>query len=157
VSELTDKMRTCAAFLLDRVQDPVQSDNPVAEILRATRDAVDLLIEAANLLEPVVDATQAAIERQREAPIGTYGEPMVLLAPTDQTPKTAPKSVADDAWVAPGGPLPGVKDSGTRSRRSCPQCGSFGYKRVFRRDRQMHLHCGVCSHEWRFELAARHG
>lgn len=159
MSELTDKMRTCAAYLVERMRDPVMTDDSIKIGLLAMKDAVDLLLEGADLLERGTTlGKQVTIEEMRaEAPIGTYGEPMALLdAKALASHETlAPQPFTDDAWVAPGGPLPGAINSGTRSRRACPQCGSFGYKRVFRRERQMFLHCGACGKEWLFNVAAR--
>ena len=156
MTELTDKMRTCAAYIRHNVL-PGGGDVP-----RDWRnDAADLLLEAAALLDD-------AIAKPAEPEM--LGTPMEILPPLDDRfPKHMTNQPAvevgqraglprDDtwsAWVAPGGPLPGIKASGTRSPRACPRCDSRAYKRVFRRERKMYLHCGGCGHEWLFSEAAR--
>ena len=51
-------------------------------------------------------------------------------------------------WIAPGGPLPGLKQSGTVSPRACPQCDSRAQKMVHKIGRRLELECPVCGARW---------
>lgn len=151
MTELTGKMRICAAYLtgtvLAHIDDNRIYDTP-EQHARAVQDAAALLIEAAALLDD-------AIAKPAEPEM--LGEPMPLLpfVPFQHTDVMAQAASEHSGWVVPGGPLPGVKASGTRSPRACPRCDSRAYKRVFRKERKMYLHCGGCGHEWLFSEAAR--
>jgi len=123
VSELTDRMRTCAAYILDRKNE---GDPWAAEIVAL--DAVDLLIEACNMLTV------------HEAVKNPQGDPMELLEPV-AVPDTA--VLPDATWVGPHDTLPRP-----RSPRACPQCDSRAHKKVFRQGRRLMLACPVCTKEW---------
>jgi hypothetical protein len=120
MTALTDRMRTCAAFII--ASEAHEYDNETGHVLR---DAAVLLIEASDLLE----ATPAPL-----------GEPMPILEPV--TLPTPPS-----LWVAPGGPLPGIQ-SGTVSPRACPRCDSRAMKTLRRREGRMMLECPACTHTW---------
>jgi hypothetical protein len=126
VSELTDRMRTCAAYILDR---KTQGDQWAAEIVAL--DAVDLLVEASNMLTV------------HEAVKNPEGEPMELLEPVAAAPSAAPAQASDATWVGPHDTLPAP-----RSPRACPQCDSRAHKKVFRHGRRLMLACPVCAKEW---------
>ncbi len=129
MSELTDRMRTCAAYLLARSN----AGEPWAVEIVAN-DAADLLVEASNVI--------AAAE-----PAEPLGEPMTLLeaasAPVAPEP---PPPIA--TWTAAGDTLPGFVRSAPRSPKACPQCDSRTAKKVFRRGRTLMLACPVCAKEW---------
>jgi hypothetical protein len=124
VTDLTDRMRTCAAHIM--------RDDP-NELLPLYRDAAALLIEASNALEV---ASRDAV----------LGDPMEIIEPPppgftiDRTPSAA--------WIAPGGPLPGLKHSGTVSMRTCPKCDSRVQKTARRVGDSLMLKCPVCGHQW---------
>ena len=125
MSELTDRMRTCAAHILARAAKP----DPWAGELVAL-DAADLLVEASNII--------VAAEPQPG--------PMALLEPVAAAPPPPPlvepgPSIA--TWTGPHDTLPGP-----RPPRACPQCDSRTHKKVFRQGRTLMLACPVCAKEW---------
>lgn len=133
LTELTDRMRTCAATLMHNESGPVDDIK-----LRALEHAADLLIEASNAL-----TMQTAED---------IGEPMKLLEPA---PLKFPQAVPDDPfWIAPLGELPGLKHSGTVSSRACPQCHSRASKAVYRDGKRLMLACPSCGNAWPFRSAA---
>ena len=127
--ELTDQMRTCASYVLSCLPAGGDPDAPCSMIsLRVARDAVDLLIEASNLLA----------ERTPAEPLGS---PMEILERAVDAHVT---SIRDPAtWVGPHDTLPGP-----RSPKACPQCDSRTHKKVFRQGRRLMLACPVCAKEW---------
>ena len=127
MSELTDRMRTCAAYILQRKG---AGDPWAAEIVAL--DAVDLLIEASNQL-------------QAHLPIEPQAQLMEILQPVDPqpAPPVAPAEMPDATWVGPRDTLPAP-----RSPKACPQCDSRAHKKVFRQGRQLMLRCPVCAKEW---------
>jgi len=123
MSELTDRMRTCAAYILQRKE---RGDSWAVEIVAL--DAVDLLVEASNLLA----------ERTPAEPLGS---PMEILERAVDAHVT---SIRDPAtWVGPHDTLPSP-----RSPKACPQCDSRTAKKVFRQGRRLMLACPVCAKEW---------
>jgi len=132
VTDLTDRMRTCAAFLCGEAK---AGDGSLRDFGKAIIDARDLLIAAAH----EIDILTGPID---------LGEPMEVIPPV----VTPPPVVAQTSpmWVDPGGPLPGVTHSGTVSPRACPKCGSRANKRVTRVDKVMMLVCPACGHQWRY-------
>jgi hypothetical protein len=112
MTELTDRMRTCAAHMLAGDTEG-----------RAGRDAIDLLIEASNILE------------LRSPPLG---EPMPIIPPVAS--QTATSEPAVPAAPRQGTPPP--------RPRTCPKCDSRAAKRVRRQDKRIMLTCPVCSHDW---------
>ena len=129
MSELTDRMRTCAAYILQR---EARGDPWAAEIVAL--DAVDLLVEASNMLN------------FHEAVQNPQGEPMELLQPVASSappPAEAPIQASDATWVGPHDSLPQP-----RSPKACPQCDSRTHKKVFRQGRRLMLACPVCAKEW---------
>jgi hypothetical protein len=123
MTDLTDRMRTCAAYL--------RSNEPIGAIL----DAADLLIEAADALEKfVVEPAHEAIKAQLEQ-LGM--QPMKIIEPKPPTPTSPPTTFHD-----PGPPA----EIPTHSSRSCPSCGSRANKNVHVNG--MKLECPVCSFTW---------
>jgi hypothetical protein len=135
MSELTDRMRTCAAHILARAAKP----DPWAGELVAL-DAADLLVEASNLL----------VEKQPEPEPDPEPEPEQLAL----EPFVFPQAPAGQAvppiatWTAAGDTLPGSARTAPRSPRACPQCDSRTQKKVFRQGRTLMLACPVCAKEW---------
>ena len=122
MSELTDRMRTCAAYLLQRKNEGEQWAVEIVAL-----DAVDLLIEASNMLSV------------HEAVKNPEGDPMEILEPVASAPPAAP----DATWLGPHDTLPSP-----RSPKTCPQCDSRTAKKVFRQGRRLMLACPVCAKEW---------
>ena len=128
MSDLTDRMRTCAAYILQRKDE---GDPWAAEIVAL--DAVDLLVEASNQLS-------------MHLPVEPQAQLMEILQPQASAPSAppAPPAEAPDAtWVGPHDTLPRP-----RSPRTCPQCDSRAHKKVFRQGRRLMLACPVCAKEW---------
>lgn len=138
MTELTDKMRTCAAAIL-----AIRVGGNPWDTSQVAADAADLLIEAADALEPASDP---------------LGEPMAVLEPfpppraeTYKATWTTEAGGAPQAvWTA--GDLPAVP-TGKPSRRHprvCPNCDSRATKRVVRVDHQVMLVCPACAHGWEY-------
>ena len=127
MSELTDRMRTCAAYILDRKNE---GDPWAAEIVAL--DAVDLLVEASNQLS-------VHLPVEPEAQLMEILQPVASSAPP---PAEAPIQASDATWVGPHDTLP------SRSPKACPQCDSRAHKKVFRQGRRLMLACPVCAKEW---------
>jgi len=130
VTDLTDRMRTCAAFLLSLNQTEKNS---------AAHDAADLLLEASDVLE---------------APPPPLGEPMKLLEPVAiaVAPSPPPPPVPRAVWTTNAGDLPPVPTGkpSYRPPRVCPACDSRANKRVFRHENKVMLACPVCAHAWEY-------
>ena len=128
MSELTDRMRTCAAYLLQRKNEGEQWAVEIVAL-----DAVDLLVEASNQLSV-------------HLPVEPQAQPMEILQPVaapPPAPPAAPAQAPDATWVGAGDTLPSA-----RSPKACPQCDSRTAKKVFRQGRQLMLRCPVCAKEW---------
>ena len=83
MTDLTDRMRTCAAYLLDL------QEKGVIDIVAtpAVKDAADLLIEASNQLEELHSTGALRIPTD-------LGEPMEIIPPMPSAPQgTDRKSV----------------------------------------------------------------
>ena len=124
MSELTDRMCTCAAYLLQRKNEGEQWAIEIVAL-----DAVDLLIEASNrLLSSVHATTPPTADKPADKPADN---PAALAAAADAT------------WTGPHDTLPQP-----RSPKACPQCDSRTHKKVFRQGRRLMLACPVCAKEW---------
>jgi len=141
MTELTDRMRTCAAFILSRPHDGADA---------YLSDAANLLLEASNVIE---------------AAPPPLGEPMDIIPPPVPLPaqdlQTTPKagwtttqdvrSVPKAVWTTNAGDLPPVPNSrGYRHPRVCPSCDSRATKRVFRHENKVMLACPVCATAWEY-------
>jgi hypothetical protein len=124
VTELTDRMRTCAAYILQRKGE---GDPWAAEIVAL--DAVDLLVEASNQLSV-------------HLPVEPEAQLMEILQPVAAAPPP-PAEAPDATWIGAHDTLPRP-----RSPRACPQCDSRAHKKVFRSGRRLMLACPVCAKEW---------
>ena len=133
MTDLTDRMRTCAAFIASRPND---APMPTEHLLD---DAADLLIEASNTIEAIPPP---------------LGEPMEIIEPKPPTSSSGhylpDNHPASPVWIDPGGALPTAKP-GARNPRTCPQCDSRANKRVFRDGAKLFLSCPVCAHAWEYQ------
>jgi hypothetical protein len=133
VSDLTDKMRTCAAHIF--------SLNENAETALVCADAADLLLEAANQLE--------------KAPELPLGEPMEIIPAIPAAwgtwapgTKPAPPDVEPPVeWYSGGDTLP-ASPSRRPHKQACPKCESTAIKRVLRHEGKLFVACPVCSAAW---------
>jgi hypothetical protein len=123
MSDLTDRMRTCAARIYSLNEDAATS--------LVNADAADLLIEAADALEPAAD------------PLGT---PMALLEPKPAT-AAKPATEAAGGWYSGNDIMPTGGLSKTPVR-VCPKCDSRANKKVFRNGTEMYVGCPACGHIW---------
>jgi len=127
VTDLTDRMRTCAAYL--SVLDPSDWSDEVQDVMR---DAADLLIAAATEIELLT------------GPID-LGEPMAVIpAAARQMPE-----LPGAAWVAAGDTLPVANPY--RGRHTCPKCDSRAGKTVRRVENKLMIKCPVCSETWEYK------
>ena len=141
MTDLTDRLRTCAAYILGRAKE----DDPWA-VEFVSYDTADLLIEASNVLE---GAPQP------------LGEPMEIIEPAqdlqrklDQDPFLAGTRIVPRAtWTTNAGDLPAVPTGqpSKRPNRVCPQCDSRAVKRVIREGSQLFLSCPVCAATWNYQ------
>ena len=131
MTDLTDRMRTCAAHILAEM-GRTQHD----EVPQVYTDAAKLLLEASNALDAV------------PAPLGELMEIIAPVSAPDNSMSragTVPKAV----WTA--GDLPAVPDGAPprpRNKHICPNCDSRATKRVHRYRHKVALSCPVCQHEW---------
>jgi hypothetical protein len=153
MTDLTDKLRTCAAYILGRAKE---GDPWALEFV--SHDTADLLIEASNVLEMAPEP---------------LGEPMAILAamPTTVTPTSIdppdklveqhkaatgwakPNPVPRAVWTTNAGDLPPVPTGKPSKRppRVCPQCDSRAVKKVYREGSKLMLACPVCSAGWEYQ------
>ena len=132
MTDLTDRMRTCAAYIASRPND---APMPTEHLLD---DAADLLIEASNGIDAIPPP---------------LGEPMAIIPPvatTTVTKKTDWSLDTQGTWIAPGGALP-TAQPGARSPRACPKCDSHAAKRVRREGTKLMLVCPACSATWEWK------
>ena len=127
MTELTDKMRTCAAYIMSRPHD---APMPTEHLLD---DAASLLIEASNLLEAA------------PAPLG---EPVKIIEPI--TPAQV-QAIAEfrGTWTSAGDTLSVANPY--RTPRTCPHCDSRAIKTVRRIGGRMMLECPACGLQWEWQ------
>ena len=142
MSELTDRMRTCAEFLqtCDLLGD-LELRNDVSEY-KAVHNAIELLREAATELEnpPVVLQPWVPIE----APTPSEG---ARVAPEKTVQEWLIASdLSGAAWIDPG-----VPDLPTQplNKNACPKCDSRATKKVHATKSGFRLECRVCGHTWK--------
>jgi hypothetical protein len=132
MTDLTDKMRTCAAHIMSRPHD---APMPTEHLLD---DAAKLLNDAADLLE----ATSADLH-----PIA-LGEPMEILppAPPSEVIQPPPPVVGPPQWF---GATDQLRFAGEIARKSnaCPVCDSRSGKRVRVMGQELWLMC-ACGASW---------
>ena len=136
MTDLTDRLRTCAAYILARATN----EDPWA-IEFVSYDTADLLIEASNVLEKAPEP---------------LGEPMAIIPPvvpkagwtTTQDVRSVPKAT----WTTNAGDLPAVPTGkpSKRPARVCPQCDSRATKKVYREGSLLMLACPVCGAGWEY-------
>lgn len=132
MTDLTDRMLTCAAFLLGQTEKLRAGD--LADLDHAVRDAVDLLIEASKAL--------GVADKLLSDP---KGEPM------DVIPPSIVKRIQDEFPAPPPQP---VIDEVRRTPNACPRCDSRTAKKVRRDGRKLMLICPVCTNEWEYKTLA---
>ena len=144
MTELTNRMRTCAAHILA---------HQTADDFTVYRDAADLLIEASNMLEAVpADAVDLLAEARNmlETIPASLGEPMEIIPPVAPRPSIE-FGLGNATWLAPGDTLP--KANPYRSANTCPNCDSRANKTVRRYKNRLTLECPACGQQW--DYAAR--
>lgn len=127
MSELTDRMRTCAAAI------EASKKGSVWDLALVANDAISLLSQAADLLD-------------RPEPPELLKVPELLgPMPAAPPPQALDGEVLPPMWVGTDLPPP--------APLRCPSCGAVTARTVKRiaRSRTVALICPVCSHQW--ELA----
>ena len=128
MTDLTDRMRTCAAFMERVMIEATDIEGAVTLASRVPHDAIALLREAADALD-------------KPQPLG---EPMEIITPQ----KLVPTSPVDAQWVGPGDALP-ANIVRSRNPRVCPKCDSRADKKVILKPGcQPELRCPACGHLW---------
>ena len=130
MTDLTDRMRTCAAYIRKRKE---AGDHEMV-----ASDAADLLIEAAEALESTSDP---------------LGEPMALLEPIPPPPPPTVDRRPSGVWTTGLDTLPPpvAAPPSYRHPRVCPQCDSRATKRVVRDGNRIILSCPVCGTAWEYK------
>jgi len=153
MSDLTDRMRTCAAAIMSRNE----AGNHEGVVLVA-RAAVDLLIEASNVIEaipPPLGEPMAIIEPppkpEQNSLLPTHHGLAAQTAPADALAQ--PRQVPRAVWTTGFDTLPPAAAGGNgpprpRAPRVCPNCDSRAAKRVQREGSKLMLVCPVCAHTW---------
>ena len=142
MTELTNRMRTCAAHILA---------HQTADDFTVYRDAADLLIEASNMLEAVpADAVDLLAEARNmlETIPAPPGEPMEIIPPVAPRPSIE-FGLGNATWLAPGDTLP--KANPYRSANTCPNCDSRANKTARREGSVIMLTCPACGHQWQYQ------
>ena len=132
MSELTDRMRTCAA----RIRTVCGPDDIVYN------DAAALLLEASEILDENKIGTVLLDDQTAQF----LGLPMEIIPPATVIPPAAPASTVTGTWVDPGGALPTANPY--RSVNTCPKCDSRSVKTVYREDKRFVLECPACGYKW---------
>jgi len=168
VTDLADRMRTCAAHII--ANDAHDRDDGAGLVLR---DAAALLIEAAGALEAPVpgwsdhqqwrEALEIIAGRRQSidnlmsnqdiaiAALAVLGEPVPIIKPVGADGARPADHIPPQTgtWIAPGGPLPYAAALEERSNpRACPKCDSRAWKRVSHQGNQVMLTCGACGTKW---------
>jgi hypothetical protein len=128
MTDLTDRMRTCAAHLATAsvVANPAAIDDAAALLLAAATE-IELLTGPIDLGEPM-----------------EVIEPAVLgVAKLD--PETM-KPISPAVWVSGGDTLPVANPY--RGPHTCPKCDSRANKTVRKKGKSLWLVCPVCEHAW---------
>jgi hypothetical protein len=134
MSELTDRMRTCAAH----IQSRKEAGDPWAVEMIAIH-AAELLIEASEIMEAAQLGTVIVDDQTAQA----LGLPMEILQPPEAPTKTRP--APPGVWIGDDlKPIPNVPPS----RNACPACDSRASKTVRRAGNRLTLECPVCGHMW---------
>lgn len=136
MSDLTDRMRTCAAAMLTENFDAWREYENEQQA-RILRDAAALLLEAATLLDCVAD-------RGEIIPIVNQPEPMEIIEPPPAGFDIDRKPTG--TWVDSNSALPIANPY--RSKRTCPNCDSRAQKIVRHYKNRLTLECPVCGQQW---------
>ena len=149
MTDFTNRMRTCAAAILAQKDKGGLGEPWVTEMVAA--DAVDLLIEASNMLEAVpADAVDLLTEARNmlETIPASLGEPMEIIPPVAPRPSIE-FGLGSATWLAPGDTLP--KANPYRSANTCPNCDSRANKTARREGSVIMLTCPACGHQWQYQ------
>lgn len=125
-SELVYRMRTCAAALLAG-----------EDVSLVHRDATELLVEAANLLDAYAPDDD------------DLGEPMQILQPVKPSPTKAVQMPQGASWDTPNLPTQPF-DFGAHNPKPCPACGSIDARKVRIEHKKLMLICPRCGHHWEY-------
>lgn len=124
MTDLTDRMRTCAAFIQNRPHD---APMPTEHLLD---DAAELLLSAATEIELLT------------GPID-LGEAIEIIPPVVTPPpvvaQTSAMWIGDDLKPIPNAPP---------SKNACPKCDSRAQKQIRKKGKSLWLVCPVCEHAW---------
>ena len=144
MTDLTDRLRTCAAYVLGRAK----AEDPWA-VEFVAHDTADLLIEASNVLEKVPEPLGEPMAIIEPKPLPTGDERKAAREAAIKTLTGVPKAV----WTTNAGDLPPVPTGQPSKRppRVCPECDSRANKRVFRQDNKVMLACPVCAFAWEYQ------
>jgi hypothetical protein len=121
MTSLTDRMRTCAAFIMGT---PREEENILLD------DAAKLLVEAAH----EIDVLTGPID---------LGEAIEIIPPV----VTPPPVVAQPSAMWIGDDLKPVLNA-PKSLNACPNCDSRANKTVRKRGKSLWLVCPACEHAW---------
>ena len=124
MTDLTDRMRTCAAFFIS------ERGKTLDELEHAMRDAADLLIEASNALEGAKPPLG-----ELWIDIGTR-KPIAPIADVPLHPIRMADASVDMTPTRP---------------RACPKCGTHAANIAKRNGRKLMLACPVCAEEWEYK------
>ena len=135
MTDLTDRMRTCAAAIAVE-----QASTRHDEVPLLYTDAAALLLAAATEIELLT------------GPID-LGDPMEIIEPAvlgvaKLDPETM-KPISPAVWVSGGDTLPVANPY--RGPHTCPKCDSRAGKTVRRIEDKLMLVCPVCAHEWQYQ------
>jgi DNA-directed RNA polymerase subunit RPC12/RpoP len=135
MTDLTDRMRTCAAFIQARPNDaPMPTEHlldDAAALLLAAATEIELLTGPIDLGEPM-EVIPPGPHMMQNIP------PVVTLPPV--VAQTSAMWIGDDLKPLPNAP---------KSRNACPNCDSRAQKTVYREGKQLVLECPVCGSRWR--------
>ena len=109
MTELTDKMRTCAAFIVHATGERAFAD----DIVRVVNDAADLLIEASNVIDEVSTRPLVEVKPAALPPVDVSA----LGQPTPRSPSTCPSC---DSRATKR-----VYREGRKMLLVCPVCGNI--------------------------------
>lgn len=128
MTDLTDRMRTCAAMLAaeDFTKWRIYENETQDRLIRSVES---LLIEAAEELEKPIEAR--------------LGEPMAVIEPPP--PNYSINREPQAFWVNDG--LKSIPNA-PASKNACPSCDSRASKIVQVHGKSLHLTCPVCGHSW---------
>jgi hypothetical protein len=129
MTNLTDRMRTCAAYIMGT---PREEENILLD------DAAKLLVEGAHEIDVLIGSVVPGHS------VPGMGDPMEIIEPPVVTPppvvaQTSAMWIGDDLRPIPNAP---------KNLNACPKCDSRATKTVRKRGKSLWLVCPVCEHAW---------